>query len=227
MTDLTLEATTVEIVLEVTGEPDIVMEVTGEVVIELLPIGMQGVGVPAGGIAGQVLAKVSGADFATGWADIAGGGVVSVDTGWGAYFHTGAAQSLLANTKATLVNNAGSVLQDQKPVDVATFYNGSVIPGRNGDGAAIGIEFTFTPSSALASAITVSIDIGGAVGEIYVQEYAILKGSGAAHKVAYIATAYMLDTWAANGGAVKVICDGPGSITLVRYVIQRLHRAVS
>lgn len=227
MTEVMVNQPMLDVLVTQTGAMSLTLETVAPATITAEPVGDQGppgVGVPAGGGAGQVLAKTSGADYATGWTSIPG---ATVTTGWGAYFHTGAAQSLLANTKATLVNNAGSVLQGQKPVDVATFYDGSVIPGRNGDGAAIGIEFTFTPSSGLASMMTVSIDIGGAVGEIYVQEYAILKGSGAAHKVAYIATAYMLDTWAANGGAVKVICDGPGSITLVRYVIQRLHRAVS
>lgn len=146
-------------------------------------------------------------------------------SGWGAYVHTGAAQGIAGGVKATLVNNRGAILEMQKPADVATFYDGDAIPGRNGDGVAIGIELTFTPSSGQSSAIVVSIDIGGAIGELYSQEYAILKGSGIPHKVAYTATAYMLDTWAANGGIVKVICDGPGSITAVRYVIQRLHKA--
>jgi hypothetical protein len=148
-------------------------------------------------------------------------------SGWGAYAHTGASQDLVTNAKVTLENNAGTVLHVQKPVDVATFYNGAAIPGRNGDGVAIGIELTFTPSSGQSSAIVVSIDIGGAVGELYSQEYAILKGGGVAHKIAYTATAYMLDTWQANGGTVKVVCDGPGAITAVRYVIQRLHKAIT
>lgn len=146
-------------------------------------------------------------------------------SGWGAYVHTGAVQSLVANTKMTLSNNRGSVLEMQKPADLATFYDGLVIPGRDGDGVAIGIELTFTPSNGASSALVVSIDIGGAVGELYSQEYALLKGGGVAHKIAYTATAYMLDTWTANGGTVKVVCDGPGSITAVRYVIQRLHKA--
>ncbi len=150
---------------------------------------------------------------------------ISRGTGWGGYFNTAAAQVLVANTKVTLTNNAATVIETQKPVDVATFYNGSVIPGRNGDGIAIGIEFTFTPSSALASMMSVAIDIGGAVGELYLHEYPVLRGAGVAHKVSYNITAYMLDTWQTNGGAVKVLADGPGSVTAVRYVVQRFHKA--
>ena len=162
---------------------------------------------------------------------VARGGVwvpvlLSDASGWGAYVHTGATQVLAAGVKVTMDNNAGSVIETQKPSDIATFYDGSVITGREGDGVAIGVELTFTPSSGAASLITVAIDIGGAVGELYVQEYTILHGSGVAHKVAYVANAYQLDTWEANGGLVKVVADGPGDVTLVRYVIQRLHKAL-
>lgn len=146
--------------------------------------------------------------------------------GWGAYFNTAAAQALTANIQVTLTNNAATAIETQKPTDITTFYNGTAIAGRDGDGVAIGIEFTFTPSSALASIISVSIDIGGAVGELYLHEYPVLRGSGVAQKVSYNIAAYMLNTWQTNGGLVKVLCDGPGSITAVRYVIQRLHKAV-
>jgi len=160
-------------------------------------------------------------------AAIAGLGTAALmASGWGAYVHTGATQVLAAGVKVTLDNNAGSVIETQKPADIATFYDGSVITGREGDGVAIGVELTFTPSSGAASLITVAIDIGGAVGELYVQEYTILHGSGVAHKVAYVANAYQLDTWEANGGLVKVVANGPGDVTLVRYVIQRLHKAL-
>ena len=154
------------------------------------------------------------------------GAAAQLASGWGAYVHTGATQVLAAGVKVTLDNNAGSVIETQKPADITTFYDGSAITGREGDGVAIGVELTFTPSSGAASLITVAIDIGGAVGELYVQEYTILHGSGVAHKVAYVANAYQLDTWEANGGLVKVVANGAGDVTLVRYVIQRLHKAL-
>lgn len=146
-------------------------------------------------------------------------------SGWGSYVHTGASQTLVGGVKVALLNNAGTVLEPQKPVDIATFYNGTTIPGRNGDGLVAGIEFTFTPSSAAASFLSLAIDIGGTVGELYPQEYIIAHGSGIPHKISYTAAAYTLDTWQANGGVVRVLSDGPGVITGVRYVIHRLHKA--
>ena len=37
--------------------------------------------------------------------------------------------------------------------------------------------------------------------------------------------AYTRDTWEANGGEIYVEVDGPGSVTALRIVIVRTHRA--
>lgn len=145
-------------------------------------------------------------------------------TGWSAYTHTGAAQALLANTKVSLANNAGTVINTQKPSDIASFYDGTVIPGRLNDGILMGIEFTYTPSSGIASQLELSVDIGAPIGELYAKEFGIWKGSGVAHKISYSTPAYMGSTWVANGGTLKVISDGPGSITQQRYVFHRIHK---
>lgn len=146
-------------------------------------------------------------------------------TGWGAYVNTAAAQAIVATTSTALVNNAGTVIETQKPSDIATFYTAGKITGREGDGILINIELTFTPSSGLASYLRVSIDIGGAVGEIYIREFSTVLGSGIGHALSYSTGAYTLDTWEANGGTIKVYSDGPGTISGVRYVIHRLHKA--
>ena len=49
------------------------------------PQGEDGVGVPVGGIAGQVLAKVDGTDYNTEWVNQSGGGAGG-NIGWGAYY---------------------------------------------------------------------------------------------------------------------------------------------
>jgi len=151
----------------------------------------------------------------------------SVDTsGWGAYVNGAAPQAIVADTKVSLVNDAATVIETQKPVDVTTFYTAGKITGRNGDGILINIELTFTPTSGLSSYLIVSIDIGGAVGEIYPKEFVTVGGQDVAQAISYSTGAYTLDTWQANGGTVKVISDGPGLISAVRYVIQRSHKAV-
>jgi len=146
-------------------------------------------------------------------------------TGWGAYFHTGSSQSLSTNTKVTLTNNAGTILHPQKPDDIDSFYESNLITAREGDGLAIAVELTFTPDNSTASNLYMAVDIGGSVGEIYPKDFPITKGASVAHKISYNITVYALDTWEANGGAVKIEADGPGVVTGVRYVIHRIHKA--
>lgn len=146
-------------------------------------------------------------------------------TGWVSYVHTGAAQTLTASTKVALVNNAGTIIDGQKPSDITALYNGTYITGRTGDSIGLGLELTFTPSDGTASNFYMAVDIGGAVGEIYPRDFPIFRGASVPHKISYNILAYTLDTWAANGGIVRVECDGPGSITAVRFVIHSLHRA--
>jgi len=146
-------------------------------------------------------------------------------SGWAAYIHNGASQPIAADTDTAMINNAGVVIESQKPADVATFYDGTTITGRSGDSIATGIEFTFTPDDGDASLLTVCIDIGGSVGKLYPEEVLIVSGASVPHKVSYHPPAYTLDTWEDNGGVVTVTVDGPGVISAVRYVIHRLHKA--
>lgn len=146
-------------------------------------------------------------------------------TGWAAYVHTGAAQILTADIETALLNNAGSKIETQKPLDVVDLYDGTVITGRTGDSIMAGVEFTFTPADGTASTLSVCIDIGGGIGKLYVEEFPITNGTAVPHKISYHPPAYTLDTWQANGGTVKVLADGPGTVSTVRYVIHRLHKA--
>lgn len=147
-------------------------------------------------------------------------------TGWGQYVNTAATQTIVANVAEPLENNAGTIIETQKPYDIDTFYDGTVITGRNGDGVAIGIEFTYTPTSGSATSVSVVIDIGGAVGEVYKMEFPVLHGTSVPHKISYNVAAYTLDTWEANGGTVIIEADADGDIDDVRYVIHRIHRAI-
>jgi len=134
-------------------------------------------------------------------------------------------QILTAGNKVPLVNNSGSKIETQKPADIVDLYDGTVITGRNGDSIMIAVEFTFTPSDGDSSELSVNIDIGGSVGEIYAVSFPITQGQDVAHKISYNPPVYTLDTWTANGGVVEVRCDGAGTISTVRYVIHRLHKA--
>lgn len=152
-------------------------------------------------------------------------------TGWGAYNDTQYTAespfSLSADTDTPLPNNAGSVLEGQKPSDIDTFYDGTVITGRSGDGLLITLDFVATPTSVAATSIEVWIDIGGAFGELYRGIVGFPKGTGVDRPINATVGVYTLDTWEANGGTMYVRSDGPVDIHSVRYVLARTHKAVT
>lgn len=165
------------------------------------------------------------------WSKLISENSVSDHTGWAEYkdgTYTSASPLVLsASTKVTLPNDASTVRDNQKPDDVTTFYDStnSTITGRNGDGVNIVIEFKARPNSASTTRLTVAIDIGGAVGEIYVRDFVLAKGNGVEHYYLSSFDAFTLDTWEANGGAVKIVSTASADIYDIRYVITRTHKA--
>lgn len=164
--------------------------------------------------------------------DVAAGNPQNI-TGWGDYadtvYTTGSPFSVATGDGLVdLPNNAGTKVESQLPYDVATFYNGTTITGRNGDGLLITIEFKVRPTSAASNArVYVSIDIGGTVGEIYSRDFSLTKGSGVEHFYLSSFGAYTLNTWQTNGGTVKVqAINSAIEIYDIRYVLTRTHKAV-
>ncbi|MEM5565090.1 hypothetical protein WNY78_08235 [Psychroserpens sp. AS72] len=152
----------------------------------------------------------------TGWADYIDGTYTSVSP-----------LLLIANTKVILPNDANTIRDSQKPVDIASFYDPttSKIIGRDGDGLNIMIEFKVRPTANTDTKITVTIDIGSPVGEIYTRDFITSKGVGVEHFYLSSFNAYTLNTWATNGGIVKIESDYPADVYDIRYVFTRTHKA--
>lgn len=149
---------------------------------------------------------------------------LEVGTGWANYSDSGSTQTVTANTNTVLLNNAASVIDDQKPSDVPTFYDGSRIRALQNDSLAVLLEFTFTPSDDTASMITAWVEIGAPFGPLFPQAFSITSGSGMPFRVLHLFNCYVGATWAANGALPYIRVDGPGTITARRYLINRLHR---
>ena len=153
-------------------------------------------------------------------------------SGWANYeddtYTTGSPLSIANATKVTIPNDGGTTDESQMPPDVVEFYDSSdsTITGRNGDGLNVVIEFNVRPTTAAATRISVSIDIGGAVGELYTRDFVLAKGNGVQHHFVSSIALFTLGTWEANGGKVKVIADG-GAIEIydIRYALTRTHKA--
>ncbi|MGB5943797.1 MAG: hypothetical protein WBG71_13020 [Leeuwenhoekiella sp.] len=170
------------------------------------------------------------------WAEVGSAAVASNAndyTGWADYVdtqYTSAAPFTGITTtpaRVSLPNNAGIIQDGQKPVDISTFYDSTTgtITGRDGDGVNIVIEFKARPTNTNIPRITVAIDIGGAVGEIYKRDFILSKGAGVEHFYLSSFNAYTLNTWEANGGTVKISSTFPVEVYDIRYIVTRTHRA--
>lgn len=157
--------------------------------------------------------------------------LVSKQTGWASYsdgqYTSGSPFALLANTDTVLPNNAAVVVDHQKPDDVASFYSGGKITGRNGDSAVVTLDLVAVPNGVGSTLLEIWFNIGGSVGQLYRRSITFPKGNGVPLAVNFSVFVYTLDTWQANGATVYVRGNGDFSIYGIRYVIGRMHKARS
>lgn len=155
---------------------------------------------------------------------------LSKTTGWASYVDTqypdsANAFSLPVDTDTALPNNAGNVIDGQKPDDITSFYDGSVITGRDGDALDFMMYFKAVPSSN-SQWLDVWIDIGGTVGELYRQTFSFPRGSGQERGILYaLPSAYNLGTWEQNGGTVYVRSNAQLDIYQINYNFDRTHKS--
>ncbi len=165
------------------------------------------------------------------WVQLLTSSTESDYTGWGDYvddqYTSGSPLALAGGVKVTLPNNAATIRDSQKPIDVSTFYDSSTqtITGRNGDAINLVIEFKARPTTSSVTRLSLSIDIGGVVGEIYPNTFVLAKGQNQEHYYLQTISAYTLDTWETNGGTVKIESNQSAEVYDIRYVITRTHKA--
>lgn len=151
-------------------------------------------------------------------------------TGWASYNDTqypdlANSFTIPADTDTILPNNAGSVIDFQKPTDISTFFDQGRIVGRNGDALDVMIYFK-AESTVVDQFLDVWVDIGGSVGELYRQTFSFPKGSGTERGVLYgLSSIYTLDTWEANGGTVYVRSNGAVNVYDITFNFDRTHKA--
>lgn len=150
-------------------------------------------------------------------------------SGWAQYSDTvytsGSPFSVVGGVDTVVPNNAGAVIDSQKPTDVVTFYDGAVITGRNGDDIIITIDMVAVPTSAGTTTIEFWFDIGGSIGELYRQILTFPKGVGVMRPINFTVLGYTLDTWETNGATVYVRTNDACDLYNIRYVISRNHKA--
>jgi hypothetical protein len=152
------------------------------------------------------------------------------DTGWGSYVDTAytsiAPFAVSANTDTLLPNNKGTVIETQKPADVSTFYTGSVIAGRDGDGMLITLDMKVVPTNAGTETVEIWFDIGGGIGELYRRILTFPKGNGVIRPVDYSVAVYTAATWQTNGASVYIRANNTIDVYDITYLITRTHKAL-
>lgn len=165
------------------------------------------------------------------WQGLASTSISNDFTGWGDYadtqFTETARGTVAANTTYFLPNNAGRSNESQKPLDVSTFYNPTTgrILGRNGDGLNVTVEFKLRPTTNNDTRVTLGIDIGGTVGEIYIRDFSLTRGQNQEHYYLSSFNAYTLGTWETNGGRILIRSTHQVEVYDIRYVLTRTHKA--
>lgn len=120
-----------------------------------------------------------------------------------------------------LPNNSGSVIDLHKPADIAALFAAGKITGIDGEVRALTISFAVKPTTGTAPRVSVGMDIGGAVGFIdaYERDTTYAKGNGVEHRYLSSFDVYTLDTWAANGGQLKIKSTTNCSIYDIRILV--------
>lgn len=157
-------------------------------------------------------------------------------TGWADYTDTqytsASPLTLVADTITNLPNNAGTTVDSQKPTDITTFYDGTVITGRNGDDIVITVDMKIKPTQVGTTSAEVWFDITGGTGtptalaNLYKRLITFPKGVNVERPFSFSVEGYTLGTWETNGAVVKIISnDGTSDVYDIRYVIKRTHKA--
>ena len=152
-------------------------------------------------------------------------------TGWAQYADTsqtsGSPQLISADTDTLVVNDGLNKIENQLPLDIASYYVSNKIASKNGDTLWITIDTKAIPTNANTTYIEFWFDIGGGVGELYRRIVSFPKGNGVLRPINFTVGVYTLDTWEANGAEVWCRANGTASLYETRYVITRTHKSIT
>lgn len=162
----------------------------------------------------ELYTRVNAVENATGWASY-------VDT---VHISPATAFTIPAATDTLVPNNAGTVIDSQKPSDILTFYDGTIITGRDGDSLDIMLYFKAIPSQVNQS-LDMWIEIGAGI-ELYRQTFSFPRGAGVERGILYaLPSAYTAETFEASGGTVYANSNATLDIHSINYNFDRSHKA--
>jgi len=162
-------------------------------------------------------------------------GQLNKRTGWASYKDTvytlASPFTILDTVTSAIPNNAGTVINNQLPLGVTSFYNsgtGKITPELEGDYYITTIRLKASTTAVMGGHADFGIDIGGALGVIFKETIIFAKGANVEHNFAFVCPGYTAATFVANGGIPKLTALGGGDVKIydIEYQIDRTHRAI-
>lgn len=156
-----------------------------------------------------------------------------IGTGWASYTSTahtsGSPLVINSGVTATLPNNAGTVINNQLPIGVSSFYDSTTnkfTPQNDGDYYTVTIRFKALTTAPTAGYLDFGIDIGGALGVQFKETKIFAKGAGIEHNFSIVIPCYTGSTFIANGGLMK-LTSGNGNMSVydINFQFDRTHKA--
>ena len=119
-------------------------------------------------------------------------------------FTEGTPQVISGTEYVAVSNNKATVIETYLPYGITSLYDGTkLIPPSTGAGFS-GYVFFFAKSNKNDSYFDFGIDIGGASNEIFRDVNIIVKGLNVYQPYYMPINGFMLDTFVANGGIIKI-----------------------
>lgn len=147
-------------------------------------------------------------------------------TGWAQYTDNGLITTTVANTPEQLQLAKDSVIENELPEGIATYWNDSsyTIPGRLNDGISVQLSFSAEPFAPNLW-LDVWLDLGGSFTKLYPQTFAFPKGSGEVRSIIYaLPSLFQGSTWVANGAKIMIESNGAVEISNARLNVTRTHK---
>lgn len=144
--------------------------------------------------------------------------------GHAVYTDGASAQSLVADTRTLMTNDAATVDSSRIVAAYSPYFASNKITGRDGDSFVVRIKFTITPTSALASYVLLELDIGdGSSIVIDEHHFPLQQGQDVAHKISVTIAGYNRQTFEDNGCSIYLTADGPADVSEKSLYIERRH----
>ena len=145
---------------------------------------------------------------------------LQTSTGWGVYrddqFTQGSPQTVTGTAWQQIANNAASKNEDYLPGGDTphSLYNGNIITPPS-VGSTFNEYLSFVASiNSQNSSFDIGIDIGGAVGVIFVNTNTLPRGANVEHEFTIPVNGYMLDTFFTNGGKIMIRTESGDTVSL-------------